>query len=399
MSILEKLGDKYYWQQLLKSKKDGGHLSAREEKLFVDFINEERYAPIVKDILDGKPFPLPTVKSLNKKNAKKKRTVFVFEESCNMVLKLLAFLLNSYDHLFYNNLYSFRHNVCVKNALSSILKATKGGSSYTYKVDVSDYFNSVSPEKISALIDKYLCDDLPVAGFIKSLILQPYCIKDGKAVCINKGIMAGVPISGFLANLYLMELDALFFNKGVTYARYSDDIIVFAKTLGEIEEYKQVIDEHLAQKGLAINPKKEVLTAPGEPWEFLGFSVKDGKVDISTIALEKIKDKMRRKAKALVRWKKRNNKSSERAICAFIRHFNRKFYNNPDLNDITWCRWYFPTISSSDSLHVIDEYMLSCIRYIETGKHTKANFNLRYETIKGFGYKSLVNEFYKCKKQ
>ena len=162
MSILEKLGDKYYWQQLLKSKKDGGHLSAREEKLFVDFINEERYAPIVKDILDGKPFPLPTVKSLNKKNAKKKRTVFVFEESCNMVLKLLAFLLNSYDHLFCNNLYSFRHNVCVKNALSSILKATKGGSYYTYKVDVSDYFNSVSPEKISALIDKHLCDDLPV---------------------------------------------------------------------------------------------------------------------------------------------------------------------------------------------------------------------------------------------
>ena len=99
---------------------------------------------------------------------------------------------------------------------------------------------------------------------------------------------------------------------------------------------------------------------------------------------------MRRKAKALVRWKKRTGACNERAIRAFIRHFNRKFYDNPKQHEVTWCRWYFPTITTSKSLHVLDEYMISCIRYIATGKHTKANFNLRYDEIKELEDKQII---------
>ena len=98
------------------------------------------------------------------------------------------------------------------------------------------------------------------------------------------------------------------------------------------------------------------------------------------------------------RWRERKNLESEKAIKALIRHFNRKFYNNPQQNDITWCRWYFPIITTAESLQVIDEYMVSCIRYIATGKHTKSNYNLRYERIKELGFRSLVNAYYKCKK-
>jgi hypothetical protein len=38
--------------------------------------------------------------------------------------------------------------------------------------------------------------------------------------------------------------------------------------------------------------------------------------------------------------------------------------------------------------------MIENIRYIATGKHTKANYNLRYETIKEYGFKSLVHSYY-----
>ena len=107
---------------------------------------------------------------------------------------------------------------------------------------------------------------------------------------------------------------------------------------------------------------------------------------------------MRRKAKALVRWKNRSGACNEHAIMAFIKHFNRKFYDNPKQNEVTWCRWYFPTITTAKSLNILDEYMVSYIRYIVTGKHTKANFNLRYEKIKELGYRSLVNSYYCYKK-
>jgi hypothetical protein len=149
---------------------------------------------------------------------------------------------------------------------------------------------------------------------------------------------------------------------------------------------------------LEINHRKEYRTIIGEPWEFLGFCVDENGIDLADISLQKMKDKMRRKARALVRWKNRTGACNERAILAFIRHFNRKFYDNPKQHEVTWCRWYFPTITTSKSLHILDEYMVSCIRYIATGKHTKANYNLRYEEIKEFGYRSLVNAYYYYKK-
>ena len=121
-------------------------------------------------------------------------------------------------------------------------------------------------------------------------------------------------------------------------------------------------------------------------------------MDLSFVSLDKMKDKMRRKAKAILRWKNRRNASDERAISAYIRHFNRKLYDNPNHHEVTWCRWYFPTITTSKSLRILDEYMVSNIRYIATGRHTKANYNLRYDKIKEMGYRNLVNSYYRYKK-
>ena len=209
--------------------------------------------------------------------------------------------------------------------------------------------------------------------------------------------MAGVPISGFLADLYLSELDKHFSENGILYARYSDDIIVFADTEEEIKAHERTIKEHLAKMGLEINPKKELHTLPEETWEFLGFAITGNTFDVATASVKKIKDKIKRKARSLIRWWKRNNKKPIYAVRALIKKFNSKFYNNDDITEITWCKWYFPTINTDKSLKEIDRYMVACARHIYTGKYTKANYNLRYETLKELGFRSLVNEFYKFK--
>lgn len=373
-------------------------MSKADEKQLANFILQKRYIPVAQNILNEKEIPLPTVAQINKKDTGKKRLVFVFEQDFNMVLKLLAHLLYKYDYLFADNLYSFRKTIGVKKALADVMLKTKGGKKYSYKVDIHDYFNSVDTKQIITLLDKFVCDDKPLNLFLKGLLTQPYCMKDRQQIACKKGIMAGVPVSGFLANLFLKDMDDWFEQNNVAYARYSDDVIVFADTLHEIEQFKSVIKNFLQQKGLEINSKKEVFATPDQKWEFLGFAIKDGQIDLSDMALQKIKDKMHRKAKKLVMWKKRTNASDERAISAFIRTFNKKFFDNPKNHEITWCRWYFPTITTEASLKLVDEYALSCIRYISTGKHTKANFNLRYDTIKQLGYKSLVNSFFKFKK-
>ena len=35
-----------------------------------------------------------------------------------------------------------------------------------------------------------------------------------------------------------------------------------------------------------------------------------------------------------------------------------------------------------------------CLRYLLSGKRTKARFNVRYEDLKALGYRSLVNAYY-----
>ena len=207
--------------------------------------------------------------------------------------------------------------------------------------------------------------------------------------------MAGSPISTFLANLYLAEQDAEFLHRGWLYARYSDDIIIFAPSCEELEERVTLIHQTLADKGLVINPDKESRTAPGEKWVFLGVSYEKGVVDVAPVSVDKIKAKMRRKTRALQRWANRKNVSGVNAAKAFIRVFNAKLFENPVSNDLTWARWFFPLITTDASLHVIDQYAQQCIRTLATGKHTKAAYNFRYEQMKELGYVSLVNRFYR----
>lgn len=398
MSVLDELRGERFWIEFLEYKLSGENISKYEEKDLRKFISNEEYLPVVEKILTNQPFPLPQLRELNKKSTNKKRIVFVFDREENYILKAIAYLLNKYDFVFSNNLYSFRKEIGVKKAITELVKKPNITSLYSYKVDIHDYFNSVDTYMLLPLLKKTLSDDEQLFDFISGIIKDPYVRDKDKVVCRKKGIMAGMPISGFLANLYLKELDEWFWEHNITYARYSDDIIVFAETQELISEYEQKIKHILAEKNLEINCKKEYKTNPNEPWEFLGFCVDENGIDLADISLQKMKDKMRRKARALVRWKNRTGACNERAILAFIRHFNRKFYDNPKQHEVTWCRWYFPTITTSKSLRILDEYMVSCIRYIATGKHTKANYNLRYEEIKELGYRSLVNAYYYYKK-
>jgi hypothetical protein len=79
---------------------------------------------------------------------------------------------------------------------------------------------------------------------------------------------------------------------------------------------------------------------------------------------------------------------------AFISHFNRKLYTSESNSEVNWSWWYFPLITTDRSLKELDTYMQDCVRYVATGKRTKARFNFRYEQMKELGLKSLVHEWY-----
>ena len=398
VSIIDKISDPLAWEEFLEYKRSSGHLSVAEERDLTAFIEKREYEAVAERIAAGEGLSLPKLREINKKSTGKKRLVFVFPREENYVLKLVAYRLsNEYDRLFPRNLYSFRRGIGVKQAIDDILRRSSRERLYSYKVDISDYFNSVNTDLAVAKMRAALSEDVRCADLIEGILREPRATFGKQQIECRKGIMAGVPVSGFLANLFLIELDEHFARKGVIYARYSDDIIVFSDTEEGARQHEAIIKSHLSRVGLSVNEKKEFRTSPGEPWEFLGFKVSGRRIDISTVSFEKIKAKMRRKARALKRWRERRGAAPEGAAVAFIRAFNRKLFDNPARNDITWSLWYFPTITTDESLREIDRYAVECIRYAVTGRHSKINYRLRYERIKELGFRSLVNAYYKFK--
>lgn len=392
--MLELLSDPKTWEKFYEYKTSLA--CPKDYETFLrGFIDRQEYLPVCKAIANGEDFPHPRKSVISKLSTSKKRTVYIYPEAENAVMKLLTFLLlRRFDGLFERNLYSFRPGLNAKDAIRDLRRIKGIGKMYSYKVDIHNYFNSVPVDRLLPMLDEVMADEPETCEFLKRLLTDPYVIDRGKPVEEEKGIMAGTPLSAFYANLYLRAMDRYFAELGVPYARYSDDIIVFATSMEEAGAYATKIRAFLAEYGLSVNPDKECFRSPDEGWTFLGFSVNGGNVDIAPATVLKLKGKMRRKAAGLLRWRLRNDVSGEKAAAAFIRIFNRKLLEGPKDNELTWSFWFFPVINTSASLRVIDRYAQECIRYIISGRRTKSRFNVRYEDMKTLGYRSLVHEFY-----
>ena len=399
MSMLTLLSQKETWERFYEYKTSLAcpKQFARELRAFID---RRGWEEVCAAIGRGAPFPLPRKAVISKLSSQKKRTVYIYPRAENTVLKLLTYLLlRRYDGLFSPNLYSFRAGRCAKDAMRRLCAMPGIRDFYAYKVDISNYFNSIPIGQLLPMLEETLGEDPVLLRFLKSLLCEPNVLENGAPVSEEKGIMAGTPLSAFYANLYLRDLDRQFHEKRIPYARYSDDIIVFAQSREQAQAYAEQIRGFLLSRGLSVNRGKEHFYSPAQGWEFLGFSYRQGRVDIAPATVSKLKGKMRRKARALMRWRARNDHDPERAAAAFIRVFNRKLLEATDDNELSWGRWFFSVINTAESLREIDRYAQDCLRYLLSGTRTKARFNIRYETLKDLGYRSLVHQYYADRKE
>ena len=393
-SLLDRLSQPEAWEAFYKYKS-----SLAVKKRFTEelrgFIDRRAYLPVCDAIANGERFPLPKKSVISKMSSQKKRTVYSYPRDESTVLKLLTWLmLREYDAIFPEPLFSFRPGRTAKDAIRFLTGAPGIEKKFAYKADVSDYFNSIPTDRLLPILSDVLKDDPALRAFLISLLLEPEALENGRPVTEKKGIMAGTPLSAFYANLYLREMDKLFEARQIPYARYSDDIIVFGDAPEEVAAHAETIRSFLHDAGLQMNPEKETFSSPDDGWSFLGFRYCRGEIDLSPASLTKMKQKMRRKTRALKRWQERKGLEPEKAATAFIRAFNAKLFENTAEHELTWARWFFPVLTTSDSLGEIDRYAQDCIRYLATDKRTKARFNCRYKDIKRMGYKSLVHEFY-----
>lgn len=397
MSLFNYLKDADTWIGFYELKADSDFLRQGDAEELFRYVRQKRYLPVVEKILSGDGLSIPVKKKIAKEGSSKKRIVYMLPEDESLLLKLLTWLMiRKYDSKLSSNLYSFRPGMSAKSAFHKVISHKDIHQYCSYKLDIRNYFNSIDVQLLLPQLKELFSDDPELYKFFHKQLSDPRAVENGEVVCEQKGVMAGMPSAVFFANVYLSALDRAFEDiPEVIYCRYSDDIILFAPDQESLSKAKTILHDYLDRFRLEVNTDKEVETASGEKWTFLGFSYHNGEVDVCANSVRKLKAKMRRKARALIRWKHAKGKDDWMPARAFVKYFNKRLYTSDDPHEINWTRWYFPLINTDKSLKLLDAYMQDCIRYIVTESRTKSRFDFRYEQIKDLGYRTLVHEYYK----
>ena len=400
MDLLDRISLYDTWTEFYEYKIAQGNMSCKEADELRAYIDNRRYEAIVDSIInESYEIPVPVRCEINKLNSSKKRIVYTYPYDFSNVLKIIAYCLHVYDNCFANGCLAFRRDRSFKSVIGTLKEKSKESRLYAIKTDISNYFNSIDVDILCGELSEVLVHDKRLFAFCERMLRadKAFDTARGCEVCEKRGAMAGIPVASFFANVYLRKLDREFEKRGILYYRYSDDILIMTRDEKSLNEIRSELYDRLREYGLEINVSKEDIIVGKKPIDFLGLSILDGDVDLSFATKEKLKGKIKRKAKSIRRWCDKKSVSYEKGAKVLIKSMNRKFYSVED-DDFSWSRWFFPVITTSQGLKQIDAYMQDYVRFCITGRHNKGNYRIRYSELKKLGYISLVNKWYGYKR-
>lgn len=392
MSFYQFIQEESSWKEFLEEQENKEFPDNRAIKQISKIVESKSYTQFNEEFF--KNFKLAKVKRIKKYNTKKVRIVYVYPGKWRISLKMMAFyILKKYNNKFARNSIAYTKGKSPKTAFSIFKSFRIKKSDVIYKNDFSNYFNSIDIDLLEDKLKVFLKDDMDLCDCIMGLLREPHVVDKGKVVVDNhKGVMAGSPISGILANIFMHDIDKKMLKKRYKYIRYADDTLIIGKKA--LDFFKTEIEK----LNISFNPKKEEIFNIETGITFLGFKHIGKTIDISDGALKKMKSRFKRRAKWYRIWMKKRKVKKEVTIKDYIKKINYKLYSQQE-DSINWSRWYLPNINTIESIKYLDQYFISCIRYLDSGTWTKgkAFYRLSYNDIKGFGFKSLVNEYYKIK--
>lgn len=392
MSFYKFIQDKVSWEDFLFREQLREFPDKQLIRSIKAIINKEKYKEFTESFLSD--FKIPKKVQLSEINSSKKRIVYVYPGLYRTILKITNYyMVSKYSDKFCINSLAYAEGRSVKSAFNLIdeYKITK--KDIVYKTDFSDYFNTININILEPKLKEFLQDDELFKFIIKLLKNPKVLIRDKVVEEHNKGVMAGSPIAGTLANIYMHEVDNLMLERNYRYIRYADDVLIIGK-----EAYDFFL-EQIKPLEIHINPDKTKLLNIDTGITFLGFLHKGKIIDISEKALKKMRSRFKRRAKWYRVWMLNKNVKPKVAVRDYIKKLNYKLYSDQD-DSINWSRWYLPNINTIESIKYLDNYFVKCIRYLYSGKwQGKHHYKLKYNDIKQLGFKSLVNEYYKLRRQ
>ena len=338
-------------------------------------------------------FDYPKYRLIPKNFEERKRAIYLLEGRQAVLLKLLAYSMRDVERVFSDRLFSFRSDKTAKDLLYEIAELEGRTGMYVLKTDMSNYVGSIVPEIIVPMIEEiYMPDDPDFFHFLEWLLTRNKVVDvKGNVLDHCTGGLGGLPVSNFFMNLYLHEMDDYFAPRAAFYSRYSDDVLICARTYDEILQFRDKFFEIMDRLRLNVNKEKTMIIMPGEPFDMLGMEIHGDEIRISEHSMSKIKRKLYKATNSSRKRVDRGFITADEAARDLVARFNSMFFGvGMNVQSLTWAKWAFPIITDVDCLKEIDHYFQTSLRYVLYGSMKARNKSIPYEKFGELGYKSLV---------
>lgn len=171
--------------------------------------------------------------------------------------------------------YGFRPGRSAHQAVAQAQAYLEQGYSYVVDIDLEKFFDRVCHDRLMSRLASRITDKRTlklIRAFLRAGIFE-----DGLRTIPTEGTPQGSPLSPFLSNVVLDELDKELERRGHRFCRYADDSNIYVRSARAGARVLASISRFITQRlKLKVNGSK---SAVDRPWKrsFLGFSFTGGK--------------------------------------------------------------------------------------------------------------------------
>lgn len=191
-------------------------------------------------------------------------------------LKFLNSFIFDFAKINTNVVFSYREG---KNTFDAVEKHSQ--NSHFVQTDIKGFFNSIHTDDLAKIIDKNLSDS-PINDIYK------YKEHILTMLMVDNHLPVGFSTSPNISNTFLYDFDNIFegfcVDKGITYTRYADDLIISSKKIDNLIEIQKFISDTLIGlfgDRIQLNLQKTKLTKKGRKIKLLGMVIlPSGKVTV-----------------------------------------------------------------------------------------------------------------------
>ena len=208
---------------------------------------------------------------------------------------VLQVLQGRWDRTFSEYSYGFRPGRSAHQAVALAQQYIGEGRRWAVDIDLEKFFDRVSHDRLMARLAQRI-DDKAMLKLIRAY-LNAGVMEDGLVSQRTEGTPQGGPLSPFLSNVVLDELDRELERRGHCFVRYADDFNIYVHSRRAGERVMESVTRWIARKlKLKVNRAKSAVDRPSRR-KFLGFSFtgnRETKVRIAPESLARFKERVRK---------------------------------------------------------------------------------------------------------